>query len=405
MLGGKNILIGITGSIAAYKIPLLVRLLAKEGANVRVIMTPAARDFVTPLTLSTLSKAPVWSEAFNRTDGSWNSHVDLGQWADLFLVAPASASTLGKMAHGIADNFLMTAYLSAKCPVFFAPAMDLDMYRHPTTQENIRKLQEMGHHLIEPQVGELASGLCGAGRMEEPETMLEVIRMALAVKDMNGIKAIVTAGPTYEPIDPVRFLGNHSSGKMGFALAENLARRGADVTLITGPTSLQTILPGIRRIDISTAAEMHESVMSRLADTDVVIMAAAVADFSPVEVFPRKIKKGTDSLTSLELKPTTDILADIGRHRTSGQVITGFALETDNEAENARKKLLDKNADLIVMNSLRDEGAGFGTSTNKIIIFSRDGSEYAYPLRSKEEVAGDIVNEIHKRLHSVGASH
>lgn len=407
MLGGKNILIGITGSIAAYKIPLLVRLLAKEGANVRVIMTPAARDFVTPLTLSTLSKAPVWSEAFNRTDGSWNSHVDLGQWADLFLVAPASASTLGKMAHGIADNFLMTAYLSAKCPVFFAPAMDLDMYRHPTTQENIRKLQEMGHHLIEPQVGELASGLCGAGRMEEPETMLEVIRMALAVKDLNGIKAIVTAGPTYEPIDPVRFLGNHSSGKMGFALAENLARRGADVTLITGPTSLQTILPGIRRIDISTAAEMHESVMSRLADTDVVIMAAAVADFSPAEVFPRKIKKGTDtdSLTSLELKPTTDILADIGRHRTSGQVIAGFALETDNEAENARKKLLDKNADLIVMNSLRDEGAGFGTSTNKIIIFSRDGSENAYPLRSKEEVAGDIVNEIHKRLHSVGASH
>ncbi|HRZ77593.1 MAG TPA: bifunctional phosphopantothenoylcysteine decarboxylase/phosphopantothenate--cysteine ligase CoaBC, partial [Bacteroidales bacterium] len=277
MLRDKNILIGVTGSIAAYKVPLLVRLLMKEGANVRVVMTPSAHDFVTPLTLSTLSKRPVWTEAFDPRDGLWNSHVDLGRWADLFVIAPASANTLAKMAHGIADNFLMTVYLSAKCPVYFAPAMDLDMYRHPTTQENIHRLTRMGHHLIEPQTGELASGLCGAGRMEEPEMILEVIRLALTAKDMEGVHALVTAGPTHEPLDPVRYFGNHSSGKMGFALAENLAMRGAQVTLITGPTALSTHRPGIHRIDVVTAAQMQEEVMVQLPAHTVIIMAAAVA--------------------------------------------------------------------------------------------------------------------------------
>jgi phosphopantothenoylcysteine decarboxylase/phosphopantothenate--cysteine ligase len=398
MLREKNILIGITGSIAAYKIPLLVRLLVKERANVRVIMTPSARDFVTPLTLSTLSKHPVWTEPFNPVDGDWNSHVELGRWADLFLLAPASANTLAKMAHGIADNFLMTTYLSAKCPVFFAPAMDLDMYQHPSTQNNIRILQEMGHSLIEPQTGELASGLCGAGRMEEPERILQAIALALAKKDMEGIKALVTAGPTFEPIDPVRFVGNHSSGKMGFALAEKLAGRGAEVSLICGPTSLETNFPGIYRIDVTTAAEMKEAVLNLMASQHVIIMAAAVADFTPEAYLPEKIKKGSRNALNLKLIPTTDILAQIGQKKDPHQIIVGFSLETHNARENAIRKLNEKNADLMVLNSLQDSGAGFGLDTNKISIFRKDGSEIAFQLKPKEEVADDIITEVLRQL-------
>lgn len=398
MLRDKNILIGITGSIAAFKVPFLVRLLVKEGANVRVIMTPSARDFVTPLTLSTLSKAPVWTESFNSDDGTWNSHVDLGRWADLFVVAPASANTLAKMAHGIADNFLMAVYLSAKCPVYFAPAMDLDMYKHQTTQDNIRRLIELGSHLIEPQTGELASGLSGAGRMEEPENILEVIRLALTKKDMEGIKALVTAGPTFEPIDPVRFLGNHSSGRMGFALAENLAMRGAEVTLIAGPTSIETNRAGIYRIDVTTASEMYDTVMELFRGHHVIIMAAAVADFTPENFAKEKIKKGGADVLALELTPTKDILAEIGMQKDDHQVVVGFALETSDEKENARKKLHTKKADLIVLNSLRESGAGFGTPTNKIVIFSKDGAEKEFQLKPKEEVADDIINEVRREL-------
>lgn len=398
MLREKNILIGITGSIAAYKIPFLVRLLVKERANVRVIMTPSARDFVTPLTLSTLSKHPVWTESFNPVDGDWNSHVDLGRWADLFLLAPASANTLAKMAHGIADNFLMTTYLSAKCPVFFAPAMDLDMYQHPATQKNIQILQEMGHTLIEPQTGELASGLCGAGRMEEPEQILRTISLALAERDMEGIKALVTAGPTYEPVDPVRFVGNHSSGKMGFALAENLASRGAEVSLISGPSALETQMPGIYRIDVTTAAEMNEAVMKLMPSQHVIIMAAAVADFTPEQVHTEKIKKGKHASLTLRMIPTQDILSQIGQRKDPHQIVVGFSLETHNGRENAIRKMTEKNADLMVLNSLQDSGAGFGTDTNKISIFRKDGSEIAFQLKPKEEVADDIISEVLREL-------
>lgn len=394
MLRDKNVLIGITGSIAAFKIPLLVRLLVKEEANVRLIMTPAAKDFVTPLTLSTLSKHPVWSESFDAKDGSWNSHVDLGRWADVFLVAPASANTLAKMAHGIADNFLMAVYLSAKCPVYFAPAMDLDMYKHPTTQANIKALSKIGHTLIEPQTGELASGLCGAGRMEEPEAILETLRSAFTEKDMEGIRAMVTAGPTFEAIDPVRFLGNHSTGRMGIALAENLARRGALVSLVCGPIHLETRQSGINRINVVSASEMYEAVMKLADQNDVIIMAAAVADFRPEQYAIHKIKKNIGGNPELKLVETTDILAQLGKIKKADQILVGFALETSNEKENARKKLNNKKADLIVLNSLNDKGAGFGSPDNKIVIFSKDGTEKEFQLKPKEEVAEDIITEI-----------
>ncbi|MFO7613296.1 MAG: bifunctional phosphopantothenoylcysteine decarboxylase/phosphopantothenate--cysteine ligase CoaBC [Bacteroidales bacterium] len=395
MLKGKKIVIGITGSIAAFKIPALIRLFKKEGADVKVMMTPAAKDFITPLTLSTLSGHPVIIEPFDSNTGAWNSHVELGQWADLYLLAPITANTLAKMAHGIADNFLMTAYLSAKCPVFFAPAMDLDMFRHPTTQKNIEIIRSYGHHLIEPTVGELASGLCGAGRMEEPEIVFDLISEFFNLKNapFYGKKVMVTAGPTYEPIDPVRFIGNHSSGLMGFCIADEFARQGADVTLISGPVSIQNEMTGIHRIDVVTAAEMFDECIAAASAKDIIVMAAAVADFSPASPSPLKIKKSAKP-TALKLSLTKDILAELGKSKTPGQFLAGFALETENEEENARKKLNDKNLDMIFLNSLNDEGAGFNKPTNKVTILSSNGNVQHLPLKSKPEIAKDIVRII-----------
>jgi len=395
MLIGKKIVIGITGSIAAFKIPALIRLLKKEGADVKVMMTQAAKDFVTPLTLSTLSGHPVIIEPFDRDTGAWNSHVELGQWADVYLLAPVSANTLAKMAHGIADNFLLTAYLSAKCPVFFAPAMDLDMFRHPTTQKNIEILSSFGHHLIEPAVGEMASGLCGAGRMEDPEAILQAIIGYFGEKNtpLSGKRVLVTAGPTYEPIDPVRFIGNHSSGLMGFSIADEFARQGADVTLITGPVKLQTEMTGIRRIDVVTAAEMFDECIAAGSSADIIVMAAAVADFSPANPSSLKIKK-SDRLTDIKLSLTKDILAELGKRKKTGQFLAGFALETEKEEENARKKLQDKNLDIIILNSLNDEGAGFNKPTNKVSILFPKGDIQHLPLKNKPEIARDIVRVI-----------
>ncbi len=394
MLKGKKIVIGITGSIAAYKIPFLVRLLAREGAEVKVVMTPSAADFVTPLTLATLSRNDVISQPFDKTTGKWNSHVELGQWADLMLFAPVTASTLGKMAHGVADNFLVTVYLSAKCPVMIAPAMDLDMYRHPSTQANISILHSFGHTIIEPQTGELASGLSGPGRLEEPEEILKAIqRFFLHRNDLAGKKVLVTAGPTYEKIDPVRFIGNHSSGRMGFALAEEAASRGASVTLITGPVGISLHNTAIERVNVVSAATMYEACMARASDSDIIVMAAAVADYTPASPSPAKLKKGR-GIPSLELVPTTDILLALGKKKKKGQLLAGFALETDHESENARKKLKDKNLDLVVLNSLRDPGAGFNGPDNKVTLFLRDGKTIKGTLKDKREVAADIFDAL-----------
>ena len=395
MLKGKKIVIGITGSIAAFKIPFLVRLFKKEGAEVKIMMTPAARDFVTPLTLSTLSGNPVITEPFNPEDGTWNSHVELGRWADIYLLAPVSANTLAKMANGIADNFFLTAYLSAKCQVFFAPAMDLDMFRHPSTKKNIEILQSYGNILIEPAIGELASGLSGAGRMEEPENIFQLINDFFSEKEsrLNGKKVLVTAGPTYEAIDPVRFIGNHSSGLMGFAIAEEFASKGADVTLVTGPVALNLEHTAIRRTDITSAEEMFEACMIVKDFAEIIVMAAAVADYKPAAQATAKIKKSESGL-DLKLQPTRDILATIGKEKRPGQILVGFALETDNEEENARKKLESKNLDLIVLNSLCDEGAGFKTPTNKVTLLFRSGKVQHLPLKSKNEIARDIINSI-----------
>jgi phosphopantothenoylcysteine decarboxylase/phosphopantothenate--cysteine ligase len=395
MLRGKKIVLGITGSIAAFKVPALIRLLKKEGAEVQVIMTPCARDFVTPLTLSTLSGNPVITEPFDRQDGTWHSHVDLGQWADLYLYAPVSANTLAKMAHGIADNFLLTAYLSAKCPVFFAPAMDLDMYRHPTTRRNIEILQSFGNTLIEPTVGELASGLCGAGRMEEPEQILEFVREHFTIRQgkFKGRKVLVTAGPTYENIDPVRFIGNHSSGLMGFAIAEEFAKQAAEVTLVTGPVSLKTESPSISRIDVTSAAEMYTACMKFAGKADIIIMAAAVADYTPKNPANDKMKK-TGGMLTVEMVPTRDILAELGSAKKKKQLLVGFALETKDEEKNALKKLKEKNLDLIILNSLNDEGAGFKTLTNKITVYSVNDKPVSFPLKSKKELAADILGII-----------
>ena len=395
MLKGKKIVIGITGSIAAFKIPALIRLLKKEGAEVRVIMTPAARDFVTPLTLSTLSGNPVLSEAFNPIDGTWNSHVDLGRWADLYLFAPVSANTLAKMANGIADNFLMTAYLSAKCPVFFAPAMDLDMFRHPTTQKNIEILESFGHRLIEPTIGELASGLSGAGRMEEPEEILKIISdfFGHQKNPFRGKHILVTAGPTHEKIDPVRFIGNHSSGLMGISIAEAFASQGAKVTLVAGPVSISAEHDNICRIDITSAAEMYEACMKFGPKSEIIVMAAAVADYTPVKPAIQKIKKTGGDL-SIDLIPTKDILAELGRTKQKNQVLVGFALETEKEEKNAIKKLGDKNLDMIILNSLNDPGAGFRTSTNKVTVYFKSGKTVSLPLKPKKEVAVDILKLI-----------
>ncbi len=394
MLKGKKILIGITGSIAAYKIPFLLRLLKKEGAEVQIILSPFAKEFVTPLTLSTLSERPVLTEFHDKNDGKWFSHVDLGLWADLFLVAPLTANTMGKMVTGIADNLLLTTVLSARCPVFFAPAMDLDMYHHPSTQSNIEKLQGYGYKLIEPVEGELASGLKGMGRLEDPEIIFEIIKQEFEKKKaLKGKKALITAGPTYEPIDPVRFIGNHSSGKMGIAIAQTLAAQGVEVELVLGPTSEIVVDQLVSVHRVTTANEMFEKSMELFREADIAILSAAVADFSPSNIANSKIKK-EQGLMSIELKQTKDILASLGKIKTDKQILVGFALETDNEELNAIKKLKAKNLDLIVLNSLKDKGAGFGFSTNKVSILDNKGNKTEFPLKEKTEVAKDIVDSI-----------
>ncbi len=392
-LKGKKILIGVTASIAAYKIPYLVRLLKKEGADVQVIMTEASRDFVSQLTLATLSGKPAYHLPFNKNDGSWNSHVEYGLWADLMLIAPLSASTMSKMAHGQSDNLLTTTYLSAKCPVYFAPAMDLDMFSHPSTQKNIETLLSYGNHLIEAQTGELASGLCGAGRMEEPEKILEIIINHFKKKDdFAGKKVLITAGPTYESIDPVRFIGNYSSGRMGYAIAHEFANRGAEVTLVSGPSSQKVTNYNIQRLGVQSAQQMFEICQNLFEQTDIAIMAAAVADFKPKNIQHKKIKK-EDGFDQIELEPTVDILKTLGLQKKH-QILIGFALETNNELENAKKKLRSKNCDAIILNSLQDAGAGFQNDTNKISIIDKSFKKTDFPLKSKAEVATDICDFI-----------
>ncbi|MBQ4228503.1 MAG: bifunctional phosphopantothenoylcysteine decarboxylase/phosphopantothenate--cysteine ligase CoaBC [Bacteroidaceae bacterium] len=397
MLENRKIVLGVTGSIAAYKACILARLLIKKGAEVQVVMTPSAKEFITPLTLATLTQKPVVSEFFDRRDGSWHSHVSLGLWADAMLVAPASASTIGKMANGIADNMLVTTYLSMKAPVFVAPAMDLDMYAHPSTQANLQKLQSYGNHIIEPGTGFLASKLEGKGRMEEPEKIVEVLEQYFAKQQkLAGKKVLITAGPTYEKIDPVRFIGNYSSGKMGFALAGVCAEQGAEVTLICGPVMLQTNHPNIKRIDVESAQQMYEAATKHFPKTDIAILCAAVADFTPKTTADKKIKRKGDDLT-IKLQPTQDIAAALGAQKKKKQVLVGFALETDNELKNAKDKMERKNLDLIVLNSLQDKGAGFRVDTNKVTIIDRHNGLTAYDTKTKREVAEDIVECIVKR--------
>ena len=390
---GKKIVLGITGSIAAYKAAVLTRLLIKKGAEVQIVITPAGKEFITPITLSALTSKPVISEFFAQRDGTWHSHVDLGLWADAMLIAPATASTIGKMAHGIADNMLVTTYLSMKAPVFIAPAMDLDMFAHPSTQHNLDILRSYGNHIIEPASGELASHLVGKGRMEEPEKIVEALEDFFARKeDLKGKKILITAGPTYEKIDPVRFIGNYSSGKMGYALAENCAQRGAEVTLISGPVNLQTQHTAIRRIDVESAEEMYRAAMELYPSCDAGILCAAVADFTPETVAPTKIKREKDDLV-IKLKPTHDIAAALGQTKHSHQRLIGFALETNDELAHAQEKRKRKNFDFIVLNSLNDKGAGFRCDTNKITIVDETGYT-PYPLKSKKEVATDIIDKL-----------
>lgn len=395
MLKGKKIVVGVTGSIAAYKAAILVRLLVKEGADVKVIMTALAKEFVTPLTMATLSKHPIMVDFYNPENGDWNSHVEIGIWADACLIAPATANTIAKMANGIADNLLLTTYLSARCPVFVAPAMDLDMYRHPATQQNINILRSFGNLIVEPEEGELASGLSGKGRMAEPEHIIAALQSYFSKKDtLKGKTFLVTAGPTYEPIDPVRFIGNHSSGKMGYALAEELAERGAEVILISGPTAITTHNSRIKRANVSTAAEMYNAAIKHFSSVNGAIMAAAVADFTTEQVSSSKIKRQGDKLM-LELTPTKDIAAELGKIKKEHQVLVGFALENENELENAKKKLKNKNLDFIVLNSMRDEGAGFNVDTNKITIIDRATEKpQTFEPKQKQEVAKDIVNKL-----------
>ena len=393
MLQGKKILLGVTGSIAAYKSAQIIRLLVREGAEVKVIMTPLAKEFITPLTLATLARNPILVDFFDPTNGNWNSHVDLGLWADLFLIAPATANTMAKMANGIADNLLLTSYLSARAPVFVAPAMDLDMFSHPATQSNINKLKELGCVIIEPASGELASGLEGKGRMEEPEKIVECINDYFTPKILQGKKILITAGPTYENIDPVRFIGNYSTGKMGFALAEACASGGADVTLIAGPVQLKTVNSRITRIDVTSADEMYAEATMHFPLMDGAILSAAVADFKPAHQSENKLKRGKDSLV-VEFVPNPDIARRLGEMKSNNQFLVGFALETNDEEQNARGKMERKNLDLIVLNSLNDKQAGFGFDTNKVTILGRNGTKNEYELKSKTEVARDIVDEI-----------
>ena len=394
MLTGKKIILGVCGSIASYKAAHLVRLLLKAGAEVQVVMTKDALSFITPLTLATLSKKPVLIDYFVPETGEWNNHVDLGLWADMLLIAPASANTLGKMATGICDNLLLATYLSAKCQVYFAPAMDLDMWKHPSTTQNVKQLQSYGNILIQPNAGELASGLIGEGRMAEPEEIVTLLQQELKKKlPLAGKKALVTAGPTYEAIDPVRFIGNHSSGKMGFAIAEELYQLGADVTLISGPTALTLSSKTIKRIDVVTAEDLLEATLAEFSEADITIMSAAVADYKPEQVADQKIKKKEQAF-SLNLIKTTDILAELGNKKRSDQVLVGFALETENELTNASEKLIKKNLDLIVLNSLNDKGAGFKSDLNKITILDKQLKAETFVLKPKKEVAQDICQKI-----------
>lgn len=393
MIKGKKIVLGITGSIAAYKATVLTRGLIKKGAEVQIVITPAGKEFITPVTLSALTSKPVISEFFAQRDGTWHSHVDLGLWADVMLIAPATASTIGKMAHGIADNMLITTYLSMKAPVFIAPAMDLDMFAHPATQHNLDILRSYGNHIIEPASGELASHLVGKGRMEEPERIIEELEAFFErQQQLNGKKILITAGPTYEKIDPVRFIGNYSSGKMGYALAEVCAERGAEVTLVSGPVNLKVTHPNIHRIDVESAEQMYEAAVSAYADADAGILCAAVADFTPETVAGQKIKREKDDLV-LRLKPTHDIAAALGKQKQAHQKLVGFALETTDEVAHAQDKLNRKNFDFIVLNSLNDKGAGFRCDTNKITIIDRQATT-PYPLKEKKEVACDIIDRL-----------
>lgn len=391
---GKHIVLGISGGIAAYKSAHLLRLLVKQGAEVQVVITPNGKEFITPVTLSALSGKPVVSEFFTANSGEWHSHVDLGIWADLMVIAPATASTIGKMANGVADNMLVTTYLSAKEHVMVAPAMDLDMWAHPSTQRNIATLEADGVEIIYPASGELASHLVGKGRMEEPENIVERIREYFGrAGSLSGKKVAITAGPTYERIDPVRFIGNYSSGKMGFALAEECAARGAEVALIAGPVALDVKSPRIRRIDVESAVEMRDAALREFADADIGIFSAAVADYRPETTAGSKIKREKRDNMTLELVKNPDIAAECGEAKRPGQFFVGFALETDNELSNAQSKLERKNLDMIVLNSLRDKGAGFRTDTNKVTIVTRE-AEKSYPLKSKREVAADIIDAI-----------
>ena len=395
MLKGKHIILGITGSIAAYKAAYIIRGLVKKGAEVQVVITPSGKEFITPLTLATLSSHPVISEFFSNRDGTWNSHVDLGLWADAMLIAPATASTIGKMANGIADNMLVTTYLSCKAPVFVAPAMDLDMFAHPTTQQNLDRLRSFGNRIIEPASGELASHLVGKGRMEEPDKIIEALEEFFSERqELKGKKIVITAGPTYEKIDPVRFIGNYSSGKMGYALAEACANRGAEVILVSGPVSLSTHHPSIKRIDVESADEMYEATVHAFQEANAAILCAAVADYRPENKAEQKIKREKDEELLLRLVANKDIAAALGSMKKDGQVLVGFALETQNGVQHATEKLERKNLDFIVLNSLSDAGAGFRCDTNKVSILERNGQITEYALKSKTEVAGDIVNKL-----------
>lgn len=397
MLKGKHIILGITGGIAAYKSVSLLRLFVKAGAEVQVVITPSGKEFITPVTLSALSGKPVISEFFTANTGSWNSHVDLGLWADAMVIAPATASTLGKMAHGIADNMLVTTYLSSKCPVFIAPAMDLDMFKHPSTAANLELLCSYGNHIIEPAAGELASHLIGKGRMEEPENIFAVLeRFFSEKKTMEGKKVLITAGPTYEKIDPVRFIGNYSTGKMGYCIADEFAARGASVTIVSGPVSVKPKNQDVKVVSVESALEMRDAFMERFEGADIAVMCAAVADYRPEVVADRKIKREKDDIPVITLVKNPDIAAEAGRKKREDQILVGFALETDNAVANAQDKLARKNLDMIVLNSLSEQ-TGFGVDTNKVTVIERSGTSTTFDLKSKVEVAKDIVNLISEK--------
>lgn len=400
MLKGKHIVLGITGGIAAYKSAYLIRLLVKKGAEVQVVITPSGKEFITPVTLSALTGKPVICDFFTANTGQWNSHVDIGLWADAMVIAPATACTIGKMAHGIADNMLVTTYLSAKAPVFIAPAMDLDMMAHPSTTRNLELLRSYGNHIIEPASGELASHLIGKGRMEEPEKIVEVLeRFFSTEKPLAGKKVMLTAGPTYERIDPVRFIGNFSTGKMGYSLADAAARLGADVTLISGPVSVSTKEQSVKVIHVESAQEMCAAAEEAFAESDIAIMCAAVADYAPANPLASKIKRETDDIPTIELVKNPDIAATLGKNKRPEQTLVGFALETDNGIANANRKIQSKNLDMIVLNMLSDPGAGFGTDTNRVTMITRNGETTSLPLMQKTEVAENVMESIIK-LHA-----